>query len=268
VNKETHVPDWMLERYLLGELPRKKRRQLEKRLDQDPALRAELEKMRLSDRQVLSTYPPERMIPEILKRAALTKPRPASPRRRYLAWVAAPALALALFLLVILPPLIQRRLAVPENTGPGDYIGSKGGVPVSTPGLRLYRRNGGGDEILKNGETARAGDLLQLAYSSGGETHGAIVSIDGRGVVTLHYPEDASTDTALKPGRQILLPKAYELDDAPRFERFFFITARENFSLAEILEKARELAADRDQAMTGDLKLPGHLRQFSLLIRK
>jgi anti-sigma factor RsiW len=71
VNKETRVPDWMLERYLLDELPRKERRQMEKELERDPALRATLEKLRQDDRRVLAAYPPDQVIPQILKRAAL-----------------------------------------------------------------------------------------------------------------------------------------------------------------------------------------------------
>jgi len=71
VNQAKPVPEWLLERYLLDELPRKERRRLEKELERNPALRAELEKLRVSDRQILSKYSPEQVIPEILKRAAL-----------------------------------------------------------------------------------------------------------------------------------------------------------------------------------------------------
>ena len=268
MNKETHVPEWMLERYLLDELPRKKRRQLEKELEQNPALRAELENLRIADRQILSTYPADRMIPEILKRAALTKRIPAAPRRWRWTWVAAPALALALFLLVILPPILQRRLAVPENSRPEDYIGMKGSGPVSlsAPGLQIFR--GGNGEPLQNGDGARAGELLQVAYVPGGQTHGVILSIDGGGSVTLHFPDKIDGDTALQSDRRIFLANAFELDQAPRFERFFFITAKEPLPTATVLEKARELAANAHKAMTGQLDLPVRFRQFSLLVRK
>jgi len=269
VSKENHVPDWMLERYLLGELPRKKRRQLEKQLERDPALRSELEAMRLSDRQILGTYPPERMIPEILRRAALAKPLPASPRRRRLAWVAVPALALALFLLVILPPLLQRRLDVSESSRTGDYTGTKGGegAPLQSPSLQIHRRTDGADQILPAGAVARAGDLLQVAYTAHGRTHGVILSIDGGGSVTLHFPLRPDGDTALQGGGRVLLADAFELDAAPRFERFFFITSREPLPTASILEKARELAAG-GLAMTGPLDLPAGYGQYSLLLRK
>jgi hypothetical protein len=268
VNQAKPVPEWLLERYLLDELPRRERRQLEKELERNPARRAELEKLRVSDRQILSKYSPEQVIPEILKRAALVKPRPTAARRWRLAWIAAPALAFTVFLLVILPPLIQRRLPVSDGSRPGDYIGIKGGGRLSAPGLQLFRRRGGTDEILKNGDYVWAGDLLQVAYSAGDEIHGVILSIDGAGAVTLHFPEKADGDTTMRSGSGVFLPQAYELDQAPHFERFIFITAREPLSAAAILEKAGELAAHADQAMTGQLDLPEGFRQFSLLLRK
>lgn len=268
MNKEKHVPEWLLERYLLDELPRKKRRQLEEQLEKDPALRAELEKLRRSDRQILATYPADRVIPELLKRAALAKPEPAAPRPWRLAWIAMPAAALLLFLLVILPPVLQRRLAVSENSRPENYIGTKGSGPISGPFLQLYCKSGGADEILRNGDQARAGDLLQVAYVPGGQTHGVILSIDGAGSVILHFPEKTDANTALPKGRKVFLANAYELDQAPLFERFFFITAKEPLSTTAILEKAGELAADPDKAMAGRLDLPARFGQFSLLVRK
>ncbi|MCJ7526009.1 MAG: hypothetical protein MUP71_12430 [Candidatus Aminicenantes bacterium] len=268
MSKEMHVPEWLLERYLLDELPRKKRRLLEEQLKRDPALRAELEKLRRSDRQILATYPADRVIPELMKRAALAKPEPAAPRPWRLAWMAVPAAVLVLFLLVILPPVLQRRLAVSENSRPENYIGTKGSGPISGPLLQLYRKSGGADEILRNGDQARAGDLLQIAYVPGGQTHGVILSIDGAGSVILHFPEKTEGDSALPSSRKVFLANAYELDQAPLFERFFFITAKEPLSTAAILEKAGELAADKDKAETAGLDLPGRFGQFSLLIRK
>jgi hypothetical protein len=270
VNKEELVPDWVWERYLLDELPGKKRRQLEKLLDRDPALRAKLETMRLADRQVLSAYPPELMIPEILKRAALERPRPAARRRWRLAWVAAPALALAVFLMLLLPPLIRQRLEPPGNSGPEDYTAIKGdgALPRTAARMQLYRRNGDSSEPLPDGSPARAGDLLQVALIPGGQTHGVLLSIDGAGSVTLHFPEKMDGDTTLPGGSRTFLPRAFELDAAPGFERFFFITFREPLSAAAILEKARALADDRSRAMTGNLDLPESYLQFSLLVRK
>jgi hypothetical protein len=265
VNKEGRVPEWMLERYLLDELPRRQRRQMEKRLAQDAGLRAELEKLRAADRQVLSTYPADQAIQQILKKAELARLLVPAPRRR-LAWVAVPVLAMAVFLLIILPPILQRRLGVAES--PGEYTGLKGGAPMAGPALQVYRRRGDAEEALRSGDQAQAGDVLQLAYLPGRSTHGVILSIDGDGGINLHFPECAECDTALESDRRTLLASAFELDRAPRFERFFFITAREPLPTAEILEKAGSLAADRERAMTGPLNLPARFVQLTFLIRK
>lgn len=266
MNKETPVPEWLLERYLLDELPRKQRRQLEKTLAQDAGLRAQLEKLRAADRQVLSAYPPEQVIPQILSRARLARTAPAPARRRRLAWVAVPALAMALLLLVILPPLLQRRLGVAE--GPGEYTGTKGGASPLGPALQVFRQRGGAEEALRSGDLAQAGDMLQLAYLPGRARHGVILSIDGAGGVTLHFPDCAECDTTLEGGRRTLLASSFELDQAPRFERFFFITAGEPLPTAEILEKAGTLAADRERAMNGPLDLPARFAQLTFLVRK
>ncbi len=95
-----------------------------------------------------------------------------------------------------------------------------------------------------------------------------ILSIDGAGTVTLHFPEKAAGDTTLPAGSRVFLPRSYELDGAPAFERFFFITPQAPLPTAAILEKARALAADRARAMTAGLDLPGGYGQLSLLIRK
>lgn len=265
MSQQMRVPDWLLERYLLGELPRRERRRLEGELQRDPKLRAALEELKRSDRQILNQYPPDQAIPRILGRAGLSRPEPA-PRRRRLAWVAAPALALALLLLVILPPLLRSRLE--RGAAAGDYIGHKGGAgPAAAPALHVFRQGDGGDAALADGGSASPGDLLQLAYDAGGRRHGVILSIDGAGAVTLHFPAAENGGTGLRRGRRIFLPQAYELDRAPRFERFFLVTADAPLPVAEVLDSARSLAAGGG-AMTAPLDLPAGWGQLSLLLRK
>jgi len=63
------------------------------------------------------------------------------------------------------------------------------------------------------------------------------------------------------------LPHAYALDDAPRFERFFFITANDPLDVRQTLAALRMLAHREDSATAG-LELPSGLRQWSLRLRK
>ncbi|MEZ4473614.1 MAG: hypothetical protein R3F60_23055 [bacterium] len=86
--------------------------------------------------------------------------------------------------------------------------------------------------------------------------------------VTLHFPDTASADTALPAGQQLVtLPHAYQLDDAPRFERFFFVTAHHPLDVGELLAEARQLAAD-DAAEDAAPALPADVAWTDLLLRK
>lgn len=271
MSKEIKIPDWLLERYRLGELPEKKRRQLEKELQENPALAAELEELSRSDREILSTYPAARLVPEIRKRVARQQQEPISKQFRFRpVLIAIPAMALAILMLVVLPPLFRQKNAFVSELGHENYIGVKGekGLSLATPGLQIFRKRAAGIEKLTSNSQAKVGDLLQLAYSSGSETNGMIFSIDGNGAVTLHFPENKTAATTLQKGRRIFLPRAYELDNAPQFERFFLVVARGKINVNEILQKARELAVAKDNVTTGNLNLPEQFRQFSLLIRK
>src|SRR6185436_11941296 len=100
-----------------------------------------------------------------------------------------------------------------------------------------------------------------------GRTYGAIVSIDGRGAVTLHLPRQGARATRLPEGGEtVLLDRAYELDDAPRWERFFFVTGEAPFEIEPLLEAARRAAADPSAPAPERLTLPPNLEQavFSL----
>ena len=121
--------------------------------------------------------------------------------------------------------------------------------------------------MMEEAEKALPGDLLQLAYVSAGDTHGIILSIDGRGVVSLHFPEARNASTRLEINREIFLPNAIELDDAPDYERFFLITSPGPLDVSSVLESAGDLAAGGN-SMDGPLDLPEEVNQISFLVRK
>ena len=124
------------------------------------------------------------------------------------------------------------------------------------PRLSIFRKLASGPERLKDGAAARGGDLVQIAYRSGGLAYGAILSVDGRGAVTRHLP--ASGEKAVPLAPRDTLDFAYELDDAPRWERFFLVAGERRFGLEEVSEK---LAA-------GDLTLAGDLRLHQFTLKK
>jgi hypothetical protein len=132
--------------------------------------------------------------------------------------------------------------------------------------LMAFRKTGDRIEKLAPGSVVRAGDVLQLRFNGGGRRHGVIASIDGAGAVTLHYPDAEDAPTAL-PARTSDLPHAYALDDAPRFERFFFITDDQPIDVARTLAGLRALAS-RPDGERAVLDLPGRARQVTLLLHK
>jgi hypothetical protein len=206
------------------------------------------------------------MLPEILRRyeenrrqaQIREKARPITLKRLL---YAAPALVSALILLFV--------VFFNNGTTP-DYTRIKGEelLDFTKTQIIIYRKSGNEIELLKNGDRAKAGDLLQLAYVPAGKTFGVIFSIDGSRIVTLHHPESKDDSSILKQEKKNLLSSSYELDNAPDFERFFFITATEEIKVQSIIKKAEVLALSPASAKTKNIELPESYRQFSILLKK
>ena len=171
----------------------------------------------------MKQYPPESVIPEILERyeeekrlvSVKEKARPYG-WRHFL--YAVPALAAAL--LIVFVVFFNRGTPPPDIRIKGEET-----IDFTKTQIIIYRKIAGEVELLKDGDQAASGDLLQIAYVPAGMIHGVILSLDGNGVVTLHYPENKDEPSILKKEKKVLLKSSYELDDAPEYERFFFITA-------------------------------------------
>lgn len=215
------------------------------------AQRAQVEALQVENAQFLADHPAGPAVAEIRRRFA-GAPRGAPVRA---AWIAAPALAAAFALLLFLrPPSTE-----PSPEQERELTRSKG-----TAQLLIHRATALGIEKLKSGATARAGDRLQLGYGSGTSGYGVIASIDGNGVVNIHFPKDGAAQAgALNPQGEAL-PFSYELDDAPRLERFFLVTADAPFPVALVREAAQRLA----DAAHDPLALPSSYVQAALLLRK
>jgi len=238
-------PDLLLERYRFGELPPAERATLDREMAADRALRARVEALAVSDAEILAQYDPAVFLRQAIARRRRQWVRP---------FVFAGALAaVAIALVATLPGL-------PTSNPPTER--SKG-APNDRPGLAVYRRTAAGSERLADGDVARAGDLLRLGYASAGRRYGVILSIDGKGAVTMHLPPSGEEAAHLGQDKLVLLDAAYELDDAPRIERFYFITAARPFKVALVLE-----AAQRAGASPGVLALPAGFDQVSFAVQK
>lgn len=227
-----------LERAALGELD-------PTRLDE--AERAAVEALQRDNAQFLVDHPAGPAVAEIRRRAARTKAR--APLRA--AWIAAPALAAAFGLLLFLRPTSpEQQLELTRSKG--------------TAQLLIHRATALGVEKLKSGATARAGDRLQLGYGSGATGYGVIASIDGNGAVNIHFPKDGADQAGALNPKGEELPFSYELDDAPRLERFFLVTADAPFAVSLVREATRRLADPERDPLT----LPSGYVQAALVLRK
>lgn len=234
------LPDIYYEQYVLGELDEATRARVEAAPDFD----ARIAEIKESDGDILETYPPEAFATRI--RNAYEASRAAQPQRRVsenrrqartggiLAGslfgrpVASFGVSAAVLAIVAVAAVMVGGL-LPQ---PGEGIRTKG----LEAEIRVYRDGGEAIEILQDGSQVAEGDLLQISYNAAGGRFGCIFSIDGRGAFTLHYPPTADGATSIEPSGEVLLPYAYRLDDAPRFEKFYFVTSDQEFDLDTIFD--------------------------------
>jgi hypothetical protein len=246
--------DWQLERYLLGELPAAEAEAVRAALERDPALRARLQALELSNTEILERHPPPAIAAAVRARAAAAPAVAAVAPRPRLALAAALGAAAVLAGVLVLRPWPAAGPPGPE----GDVTRLKGAAPR----LVLYRQRPGGAEALGPGAGVRAGDVVQLSYHAAGRRYGVIVSVDGRGAVTRHLPVAGETAAPLSGGA-VALPEAYRLDDAPRFERFYLVAADEPFPVAAVVAALPRGGDDAEH-----LRLPARWAVESVLLRK
>lgn len=255
---EQDVPDWLLERYRLSEVTDDQRLRVERALAADPSVGVRLAALERDTTAELEAHPPRVF-------AAAVRARAAAGARRRGTW--RPALVL------VAPALLAAiGFGVWRAGAPVPAPGTEAG-PDSTrlkglrPQLLLFRKVGAATEPLPAGARAREGDVVQLAYQAAGQRYGVIVSVDGRGVVTEHLPRNERRAAALRAGGVVPLASAYRLDDAPRFEAFYFVTANEPFATAGVAEAARQ-AAKASEPPPAALPLPQPFQQAHILLRK
>jgi anti-sigma factor RsiW len=250
------VPDWQLERFLLGELPPDERERVRRAAEQDTAVGVRLRAIEESDAEILERHSPRAMADRIHARLARVARGRTGAGPRWTVLAAAASLA-ALASVAGLRHFRQEPAESAETR-----------VKGLRPQLLLFRKApAAGVERLVQGSVARDHDLLQVAYQAAGRTHGVIVSVDGRGAVTRHLPVSGTQAEPLQTGATVPLPAAYELDDAPGFERFYLVTADSPFPVV-IVEDAVRLHHRGGTLGSGHLDLPATMDQFTFVLQK
>jgi hypothetical protein len=261
----TTLPDWLVERAALDEVPPASRDRIDRADPRELADR--IAQLRTDNAAELAAYPAGPAVAQIEARVVAERRRIAGRRRRQLGVLGMLSVAAAAgVLFVVTRPAEPPRERVAQIDERGDLEDTR---PKGIARLVAFRQAGEHAERLEEDAVVRAGDLIQLRYNAAGQGYGVIASVDGAGVVTLHYPtsEDAPREATALAAKPTVLQHAYALDDAPRFERFFFITAAEPIDVHRSLAALRVLAA-RSNSDTASLVLPPGLRQWSLRLRK
>src|SRR5262245_44310344 len=242
------IPDIVLERYRLNELPPADAARVAEEIDRDATLRERIAQLDRSDRDLQEEF-------DRLRRRL--DDRPTTPRSSRALWLVPAAGILATLAIVA----VTRSQAPPPLSPPaGDRI--KGGSS-----LTVYRRTANGSERLADGSVARAGDLIRVGYRAAGG-YGVILSLDGAGNVTMHLPPAGEHAAALQSDGTVLLDRAYELDDAPQWEQFYFVAGDRAFDVGPVLQAARAVARTAPQSPPRRLALPPEFDQASFTLQK
>ena len=135
--------------------------------------------------------------------------------------------------------------------------------------LIIYRKIDDKVEVLSEGSLVKESDQIQISYVSFNMKYGMIFSIDGNGTITLHYPDYMKDkDFSIIDKHETFLPHTFILDNAPYFERFFFITSNDPFTGEEIIKAAEELIKSPGKGKSGELGLSQMFKQHSTILYK
>ena len=253
--RESQISTFKLERYRLGELLPEDKESLEGFLPFDGELRSRLEALDKSDRELRSSLPPIYLNIEGRKKVHSKIPK---------VTVRVSILVAASLLCILMPVVFYLRntestaaLALAGQGSAAPYQDRAKGTVLSGVELSVFLK---GSQKIANQEVALenqavlgAGDTVQLAYTapaSGSQDgpYGVIFSIDGRSVVTMHYPYRKGQDPILVSGKRTFLDEAYTLDDAPGYEVFVLVVSSQAPDVEAVLSEAQKIASGSDAA--------------------
>jgi hypothetical protein len=251
-----NIPKWKLEWYLAGALPPRELAAIGSLEESDQKLRGRIDALRASNAEILAKYPSAVMAKKAMAANLCggggincvnnfnndncggggKKARSGIPR-----WTI-PAFACAA-LLAILPVRMVLTGQTEDNSNVVYNTRTKGEVNEEIPAasLEVWRKTRDEAERLAPQAAVSAGDIVQLRYIVPQSCYGALLSVDGRGTLTVHLSGNDGRAALLTAGRPVALKQSYKLDDAPKFEAFYLITAQNNFNLEAVRLKLMDV---------------------------
>ncbi|MES0490243.1 MAG: hypothetical protein ABUK01_09635 [Leptospirales bacterium] len=266
-----------LERYIAGEVSPNERIKIEELLLKSDALKNQLKKLKQSNIDILQKYPPEKMAALLKQRSQRGLSRNYNEpvkfkKRKFNSGLLVPAFGLfiaGLFLYQFLPRAYYQDATLETDETFEVYTPTDGnrikGVETK---LLAYTRNGSHVDQLTPQSTLHEGENLQLAYFTSSPGYGVIFSVDGRGEITLHFPSTKKAEQKLQSGKNIYLEFSYELDDAPEFEKFFFLQSEKEIDTEELLKLIKKVATRGENIKSKNFKVPGQYKQTTFMILK
>ena len=256
------IPDWKLERFLTGDLPEEEMNKLRELEANDAMFASRVKMLREDNKAILNKLPFETLAAKIdaVDAGTVTETAVAAnlgtakenagnaeknaPRFSIMKFAAAAVFVLAVALVAF---MAQRETSV-MNERVGSDVAAVGGPQNTQVALaetqsdtrikgmdarmEVWKKTPAGIVQLNDLDSVGEGDEIQLRYSVPEKCFGLLFSMDGNGALTLHMG-DGEKAVELAPGKMNSLPFAYKLDDAPYFEKFFFVTSPKEFTVEE-----------------------------------
>lgn len=239
------IPDWKLERFLTGDLPEEEMNKL-RELEANDALFANRVKMlREDNKAILSKLPFETLAEKIADATdAAGNAAKNAPRFTLVKFAAA---AMFVFAVALVAFFAQRETSVMNERVGGDVAAVNGSQNTQVAlaeiqsdtrikgldaRMEVWKKTPVGIVQLNDLDSVGEGDEIQLRYAVPEKCFGLLFSMDGNGALTLHMGDGVKA-IELAPGKMNSLPFAYKLDDAPYFEKFFFVTSPKEFAVEE-----------------------------------
>lgn len=239
------IPDWKLERFLTGDLPEEEMREIRELEVTDEMLARRIEMLREDNKAILNKLPFEALAGKLADAAETVNVVNTASRFRLLKLASAAVLVLSVALVAL---MTQRETVVTGgNVAGGDVAQARDAqntqvALAETPSdtrikgldarMEVWKKMEAGIVQLQDLDEVREGDEIQLRYAVPEKCYGLLFSMDGNGALTLHMGDGAKA-VELAPGKMNSLPFAYKLDDAPYFEKFFFVTSPKEFTVEE-----------------------------------
>ncbi|SHK51064.1 hypothetical protein SAMN05720759_103182 [Fibrobacter sp. UWB12] len=241
------IPDWKLERFLTGDLPEEEMNKLRELEANDAVFANRVKMLREDNKAILSKLPFETLAANLGTDAAGIAAKIAAKNAGRFTLVKFAAAAMFVFAIALVAFFAQSETSV-MNERVGSDVATVNGSQNTQVALaenesdtrikgldarmEVWKKTPAGIVQLNDLDSVGEGDEIQLRYAVPEKCFGLLFSMDGNGALTLHMG-DGEKAVELAPGKMNSLPFAYKLDNAPYFEKFFFVTSSKEFAVEE-----------------------------------